>query len=253
MSSPLFSHGLLSRRKQRAQKTFQQVSYLAKDLEGTLIARLPKDRKNLKKVLVIGCPAGLPQAFLQGTSLDVFDPFLAKSFQENKLPFQGAQYDLVLEGFLFHWLNDPLRYLQDVKRLLRPGGLYLAGFLGGTTLTELRQTLLKTDIDLYGGAFARVSPMIKPEAATRLLQSAGFQDAIVDHEEAGVSYPHMKALIQDLRAMGESNALADQRSPKISKDYFERAHQNYLSLFPPKDQNLVATFDMVHMTGWCSV
>jgi len=250
VSNPLFSQALLRCRKQRAQHTFQQVAYLAQDLEETLIERLPKNRESLNKVLLIGCPAGLPQTHLKGVSIDVFDPFLEESFIENKLPFQEGHYDLVLEGFIFHWLNDPLGYLCDIKRLLKPGGLYLSGFLGGSTLTELRQVLLKTDIDLYGGAFARVSPMIKPEAATRLLQSAGFKDAIVDHEETGVSYPHIKSLIQDLRAMGESNALTDQRSLKISKDYFEQAQQNYHVLFPQKGESLLATFDLVHMTGW---
>ena len=252
MSKPLFSQALLRCRKQRSQGTFHQVDYLAQDLEKTLIARLPKNRENLKKVLIIGCPAGLPQSHLKGVSVDVFDPLLDEGFVENKLPFLDAQYDLVLEGFVFHWLNDPLGYLQSVRGLLKTGGLYLSGFLGGTTLTELRQTLLKADIDLYGGAFARVSPMIKPEAATRLLQSAGFQDAIVDHEEIGASYPCIKSLIQDLRAMGESNASTDQRSPKISKDYFKCAEKKYHTLFPQKNDSLVATFDLVHMTGWAA-
>lgn len=250
MLNPLFSQSLLRKRKQRAQHTFQNVSYLAQDLEQTLIERLPKTQKNLRKVLIIGCPAGLPQIHLKSLSTDVFDPFLEEGFVESKLPFQEGHYDLILEGFVFHWLNDPLRYLCGVKRLLRSGGLYLSGFLGGSTLTEMRQTLLKTDIDLYGGAFARVSPMIKPEAATRLLQSAGFNDAIVDHEETGVSYPHITSLVCDLRAMGESNALMDQRSPKVSKNYFGRAQENYHSLFPRKGKNLVATFDLVLMTGW---
>lgn len=250
VSNLLFSQALLRCRKQRAQHTFQQVSYLAQDLEKTLIERLPQNKENLKKILIIGCPAGLPQSHLKGVSIDTFDPFLEENFVENKLPFQDKHYDLVLEGFVFHWLNDPLGYLCDIKRLLKSGGLYLSGFLGGSTLTEMRQALLKTDLDLYGGAFARVSPMIKSEAATRLLQSAGFQDAIVDHEEIGVSYPHIKSLVHDLRAMGESNALRDQRSPKISKGYFESAQKNYHCLFPREDNNLVVTFDLVHMTGW---
>lgn len=250
MPKPLFSHTLLRQRKKRVQPTFHRVSYLAKDIEKTLISRLPKDKKTLKNILIIGCPAQLPLSFLQEMSLDVFDPFLEKAFTETNLPFQSAHYDLIIEGSIFHWLNEPLLYLQEIKRLLRSGGLYLSGFLGGTTLTELRQALIKTDIDLYGGAFARVSPMITPEAATRLLQSAGFQDAIVDHEEIGVAYPHFKSLVQDLRAMGESNALTDQRSPRVSKDYFKQAHKNYGSLYPSQKTNLVATFDMVYMTGW---
>ncbi len=253
MTDALFSYNLLTTRKTKALKTFHKANYLAKDLETTLVKRLPKSSKDLKKILVIGCPGNLIKKHFPEGTYDTFNPFLFPDFSDKNLPFEDKNYDLIVESFIFHWLNDPLDYLAEIHRLLRPGGLYLSGFLGGTTLTELRQAFLKTDIQFYEGAFARISPMIKPEAATRLLQTAGFKDPIVDHEETNVTYPTLKTLIQDLRFMGESNALKDQEAFKTSKNYRESATENYQKLFPQKNDNIIATFDFVFMTGWRSL
>ena len=255
MSADLFSYDLLRERKLRALKTISRADYLVKDLENTLVRRLGVTTSTLKKVLVVGCPGGVVQNYLreQGVDFDVFDPLLEADFKDHKFPFKDSLYDAVVEGFLFHWINEPLMFLAETHRVLRPGGMYLSGFLGGTTLGELRQALLETDIALYEGAYARISPMIKPEAATRILQTVGFKDPIVDHEEIGVGYPGLKNLVQDLRFMGESNALKDQRSPKISKGYMDKAQEHYQKTFPTPDQSLVATFDFVFMTGWRSL
>lgn len=249
----IFNHDLLRLRKQRATKTLDQAHYLVNDLESTLIRRLQSTSQNIKKILVIGCPGTLIKEHFHSQEIDVFDPFLEKGFKESPLPFKEKSYDLIVEGFIFHWLNHPLHYLAEINRILCPGGLYLSGFLGGATLTELRETLIQTDMDLYNGAFARISPMIKPEAATRLLQAASFKDPIVDHEEIGVTYPTLKNLIQDLRAMGESNALREQNPPKQSKTYLEHAEKKYRALFPTKDNTLASTFDFIFMTGWRSL
>lgn len=251
MTGDLFSYDLLKIRKTRALRTFHQADYLAKDMESTLVKRLTS-LKDLQKILIIGCPGGVLKQRLGAFECDFFDPLISEGFTENSLPFKAAHYDLIIDSFVFHWLNKPLDYLMAVHKVLRPGGLYLSGFLGGATLTELRQVCLKTDIELYEGACGRISPMIKPEAATKLLQTAGFKDSIVDHEEIGVSYGTVQNLIQDLRLMGESNALMDQRSLKVSKKYIECAGRNYQILFPQKDKNIIATFDFVFMTGWRS-
>ena len=253
MTPDLFSYDLLKIRKTRAIQTLFKADYLVKDLESTLLARLKSAPKDIQKVLIIGCPGPHLKAHFKTTDIDTFDPFLTPNFKDQELPFKDQAYDLVIEGFIFHWLNNPLLYLAEIHGLLRPGGLYLSGFLGGSTLTELRQALLQTDLDLYQGVFARSSPMIKPEAATRLLQTAGFKDPIVDHEEIGVSYPDLKTLIQALRRMGESNALNDQRSPKVSKTYLDHATKTYQKLFPEQDKTIASTFDFVFMTGWRSL
>lgn len=115
-------------------------------------------------------------------------------------------FDLVIDSGIFHWLNDPIAYVHEVQRCLSQNGIYASAFVGGETLKHLRQQLVQCDLALFGGADLRISPMITPEAMTRLVQSAGLQECIVDHELVTLCYPDLRRAHQDLRFLGAQDA-----------------------------------------------
>ena len=82
-----------------------------------------------------------------------------------------------------------------------------------------------------------------------LLQRASFALPVADKSPRTVTYPNLKKLVTDLRAMGESNALGARRmtaSPKTLFDLTERLYQTHFA----QEERLVATFDLVFLTGW---
>lgn len=249
----LFSPDRLVQHKRRARHTLSRAPYLVRDLEEVLCQRLPLSSLNASDILIVGCPGGIVEAHLKALMPRHLNPFDSVEAQGGPFPFYDQSFDVIIDGFVMHWMNDPLAYLAEMKRMLKPGGLYLGGFMGGRTLTELRQLLIETDLQVYEGAFARVSPMIKPEAATRLMQVAGFLNPVVDHEEVLVRYPDVPALIQDLRWMGEINAMVDQCPIPMRKTYLKTAQAMAERLFPSPDKSFSSTFDFVYMTGWCSL
>jgi len=52
---------------------------------------------------------------------------------EELLPFADASLDLVLSSFSLHWVNDLPGALVQVRRALKPDGLFLAAMAGGET------------------------------------------------------------------------------------------------------------------------
>lgn len=54
------------------------------------------------------------------------------------LPFADASFDLVFSSMALHWVNDMPRLLTEIRRVLKPDGAFLAAFLGGDTLDELK-------------------------------------------------------------------------------------------------------------------
>jgi NADH dehydrogenase [ubiquinone] 1 alpha subcomplex assembly factor 5 len=54
------------------------------------------------------------------------------------LPYADASLDLVISSMALHWVNDVPGLLAEARRVLRPDGVFLAAFLGGDTLMELR-------------------------------------------------------------------------------------------------------------------
>lgn len=249
----LFNQKLLRQRRINASKTFYKAAYLSSDMEKTLIKRLPP-LTGKEKVLLLGGPSQILSQKLHSFRSIELDVVLLENFSEEQITPLTASYDLIIDAFLFHWINDPIQYLLCIKKALRAGGLYLSGFLGGKTLTELRHALIQTDLDLLKGACARVSPMIPAEAATRLLHATGFRDPVVDHDEVKVIYPHLSQLIQDLRNMGETNALSEPPKIVTQKTYFSCLEHHYRTLTHyhsqgPNPTTIQATFDFIFMSG----
>lgn len=107
-------------------------------------------------------------------------PGLRLQADEERLPFADQSLDLVVSTLALHWTNDLPGSLIQVRRALRPDGLFLASILGGATLTELRQALMAAEAEITGGAGLRVAPLADAYDAAGLLQRAGFALPVAD-------------------------------------------------------------------------
>ena len=167
---------------------------------------------------------------------------------EERLPFAEESLDLVVSSLALHWTNDLPGALIQIRRALKPDGLFVGAIFGGATLTEFRQALMQADSELSGGAGPRISPFADVVEAAALLQRAGFALPVADVDRVQVGYAHPMELIRDLRAMGESNVLAERRP--LSRRVLARACEVYAERFARPDGRIVATFEIVPMTGW---
>src|SRR5439155_1045537 len=64
---------------------------------------------------------------------------LAVAADEEALPFRDGSIDLVISAFALQYVNDLPGTLIQVRRALKPDGLFLAALAGGDTLAELRE------------------------------------------------------------------------------------------------------------------
>ncbi len=164
-------------------------------------------------------------------------------------PLAPESIDLILSVLALHWVNDLPGLFVQARRALRPDGLFLAAFLGGATLMELRQSLLAAEAEICGGAAMRVSPFADLSDAAALLQRAGFALPVADCDVVTARYDHLFALVRDLRAMGETAAFAE-RAPPLRRAVMLRAAEIYAQRFSDPDGRIRATFEIVTVTGW---
>ncbi|MBU1375744.1 MAG: methyltransferase domain-containing protein [Alphaproteobacteria bacterium] len=169
---------------------------------------------------------------------------------EERLPFADASLDLIVSTLGLHWTNDVVGALIQVRRALKPDGLFIGAFLGGVTLTELRQSLVAAESEILGGAGSRVSPFADAQDAANLLQRAGFVQAVSDVDTVTVRYEHPLKLISDLRQMGETGVLADRHPKPLTRKLLERTFQLYAERFGGEDGRIPATFEILTVTGW---
>jgi SAM-dependent methyltransferase len=160
----------------------------------------------------------------------------------------GSQ-DLIVSLMSLHWANDLPGALSQIRRALKPDGLFLGTLLGAGTLKELRAVLTEAELEARGGAQARVSPFADGFDGAALLQRAGFALPVADVDRVTVRYPDLLALIRDLRAMGETNGLAGPVRP-LTRGIVGRAAQLYAERHADGDGRIPATFEIVHLAGW---
>ncbi|PZQ65795.1 MAG: SAM-dependent methyltransferase [Phenylobacterium zucineum] len=169
---------------------------------------------------------------------------------EERLPFADGSLDLIVSTLGLHWTNDVVGALIQARRALRPDGLFIGAFLGGVTLTELRQSLVAAESEILGGAGSRVSPFADAQDAANLLSRAGFVQPVSDVDRVTVTYEHPLRLLADLRQMGETNVLADRHPKPLSRALLQRTFELYVEKFGGPDGRIPATFEILTLTGW---
>ncbi len=169
---------------------------------------------------------------------------------DERLPLAPQSLDLVLSALALHFASDLPGVMTQIRRALRPDGLFLAALLGGDTLTELRQAFAAAEVELEGGLSPRVLPFADLRDLGALLQRAGFALPVADVDRVVVRYADAFALMQDLRRMGATNVLADRRRTALRRATLLRMAQVYGERFADSDGRIRATFDIVWLSGW---
>lgn len=169
---------------------------------------------------------------------------------EEALPFAEASFDLVASGLALQSVNDLPGTLVQIRRILKPDGLFLACLLGGQSLHELRTAWAIAEEETTGGTSPRVAPFADVRDMGGLLQRAGFALPVTDLDPLIVRYDHMFALMHDLRAMGATNALRDRSRRPLRRATLLRAAEIYATRFADADGRVRATFEIIWLSGW---
>ena len=265
MSQPdpllVFDRGVVRRRRERAAREWQKHAFLKREIAERLVERLGDVRKDFASALDLGCHGDEIATALAGRVASLVRADLGHGFaaraggpaivaDEEALPFARASFDLVLSAMSLHWVNDLPGALIQIARVLRPDGLFLGAMLGGATLWQLRQALAAAESEVEGGLSPRVSPFADLRDAAGLLQRAGFAMPVADNETIEVEYESALALMRDLGAMGESNAVAERRRGLGRRGTLMRAAEIYGERFAAKSGRISASFEVLYLHGW---
>ena len=169
---------------------------------------------------------------------------------EEALPLRDGCLDLVVSALALQFVNDLPGALVQIRRALKPDGLFLAALIGGDSLTELRQAFAAAEEEIEGGVSPRVAPFIELREGGGLLQRAGFALPVADIDRLTVRYDNAFALMHDLRRMGATNALTQRRRVLLKRATVMRMAEIYRENFSDPDGRVRATFDIVWLSGW---
>jgi SAM-dependent methyltransferase len=256
----IFDRALLRRRRRRAA-ALGPATFLLDRVAGDLAERLATVLRRFALAVDLGTPGEAVRNAL--TRLESVGRIVAADVvpdaargeiivaaDEEALPFGDATLDLVVSALALQFVNDLPGVLVQIRRALKPDGLFLAALLGGETLTELRQSFAEAESDIEGGVSPRVAPFADLRDLGALLQRAGFALPVTDVDRVTVRYDAVFGLMHDLRRMGATNALLARRRTPLKRATLQRMAEIYAQRFADDDGRLRATFEIIWLSGW---
>lgn len=164
---------------------------------------------------------------------------------EDRLPLRDSSVDLIINCGMLDTVEDLPGALVLARRAIRPGGLFMANFVGAISLPCLRSAISST-----GSSVARIHPQIDLRGAGDLMTRAGFSQPVVDADTFTARYSDLATLVSDLRAMGMQNVLA-QRVVMSRNEAGEIAAA--FQAFADADGKIAERFTIINVSGWVPV
>ena len=251
----VFDRMLLRRRQLRARGLGPET-FLIDRVAADLADRLGAVLRQFAVAVDLGTPSGAVQEALADNPsvgrLVTASPLPGDDVvaDEEALPFRDASLDLVVSVLALQFVNDLPGTLIQIRRALKPDGLFLAALLGGDTLAELRQAFAEAEAEIEGGVSPRVAPFADVREMGALLQRAGFALPVTDVERITVRYSSPFILMGELRRMGATNMLTERRRTPLRRATLKRMAEVYAQRFADQDGKIRATFEIIWLSGW---
>jgi SAM-dependent methyltransferase len=261
----LFDRALLRSRRRRALALapsdflLGRVAEDAADRIATVLRRFPlaldlgTPGDALRRALIASGRVGTviaADALIDRVARDDSASVLKLVCDEEALPFDDASLDLVTSGLSLQFVNDLPGTLVQIRRALKPDGLFLAALIGGDSLSELRQAFATAEAEIENGVSPRVAPFADVRDLGSLLQRAGFALPVTDVDRFTVRYASPLALMHDLRRMGATNALVERSRRPLKRAVLARTMEDYGARFADADGRIRATFEIMWLSGW---
>jgi len=253
-----FDRGLRRLRRDRAATFADDSRFLHHRAADELLARLDLVARPFRSALDLGCGDGYLADRLVARGLNVVPADAGAIFaeraggiqvDEDALPFPPGTFDLVASVGTLDTVNDLPGALIQIRRSLRPDGLFLAAFAGAGSLPRLRAALRAAEDAEGCGAAPRIHPQIDVRAAGDLLVRAGFALPVADTDSIDVRYPDFAHLVRDLRGMAAANLLAGRAPGSLGRTGYAAAAASFAAAAQP-DGRTVERFDIIYLSGW---
>ena len=257
-ANPVLFNRKLLRQRQRRALSLGPETFLIDRIASDLAERLGTVLRQFDVAVDLGTPTDAVRDVLaDNASIGMFVaasalPRRAPAIvaDEEALPLRDGALDLVVSALALQFVNDLPGALVQIRRALKPDGLFLAALLGGDTLGELRQSFAAAESEVEGGVSPRVAPFADVREMGALLQRAGFALPVTDVERLTVRYSSPFVLMGELRRMGATNALAERRRTPLRRATLQRMAQIYAQRFADPDGKVRATFEVIWLSGW---
>ncbi|MEO5328720.1 MAG: methyltransferase domain-containing protein [Magnetococcus sp. THC-1_WYH] len=243
-----------------------------------LASRLGEIRVQPKIILDLGCRSGLFREALKRLNKGktrIVSATFAESCAENiqqrnrrfalftkkpgvlcshplRLPFPNGTFDGVLSNMALHWGGSQREQFHEIRRVLKPDGVFLFTIPGAQTLIELRMCLAELDQQRWHRLWPRIPEFPSIHTLGDTLLRLGFRLPVVDRDVIHPTFADTQTLLQHLRSLGGCNPHIERHNALTPKGYFTQLQHLYQSRYAATSPRLSATVEILFGHGWRS-
>jgi NADH dehydrogenase [ubiquinone] 1 alpha subcomplex assembly factor 5 len=252
MTSTIFDTPLLRMRQNRKNISFKDHDFIYRWTCHQILDRLSVITRGFDNVTHFGARDDcLIKKFKASYSCDLnaqHSPHVIGD--EEALPLRFSSQDLIVSTLNLHRMNDVPGALIQIKRALKPDGLFMGAMFGGQTLLSFRESIMEAEMEYHGGVSPRIFPFADKQDCGALMQRAGFALPVIDSETLTVSYSNLTKMLHDLRGMSESNILLERNKKYVGRDFFNKVEEIYRDKTDSDSGYFDAKFEIIFLLGW---
>ena len=159
--------------------------------------------------------------------------FQFKEIDAQSIPFDDETFDAVIANFMLYHVPDCLRALQEIKRVLKPGGTLIAATVGDNHMKEMMGYLQQVHVDNIWESYAISFTL---ENGLEQLQSV-FSDVTLSRYEDGLKVTKIEPIMAYIRSSMRATELSEEELVKVQAN-LEQELKEKGSIFITKDAGL---------------
>lgn len=166
----------------------------------------------------------------------------------DNLSFKRDYYNLIYSNCFIHIADDFQKNLDVIFKSLKSNGFFIAAIPDKDSMFQLLNSMYKTDLYFYNGAYKRVNNTIEIDNILSILKKLNFDAPSIHSDSISIDYQIFNKLLNDVRKMNLSYCYLDKKQKFENKNYI-----NVLEKFYKKnyfDTNYKLDIKINIISGW---
>lgn len=240
-------------RRARAAKNFAAHAFLHERIADDIDDRLQSINRQFDTAIIDGMgpittallrSPKIQNAIIADSVADFLQPRTASFIMHpDALAIEDSSANAYISILRLHSVNDPVGAITQIKRVLKPDGLFIGAVFAEDTLKNFRSSLYRAESEIMGGVAGRFAPFATIQSLGQVLSRSGLALPVVDIDKVRVDYKNPLTLLRDIKGMGENLAL-NATPPPLRRSVLQQACEYFESDFG------YDYFDIVYLTGW---
>ncbi len=223
---------------------------LSAEIAKRLMERLEWIKINPEVIIDLGCGSSEDIKLLQNRypgavviGCDKSNRSVGIRANAEALPFASGSVDFIYSNMMLPWVVDPQCVFNEVRRVLKPNGLFFFASLGPDTLREARLAWAQVDSHKHINDFEDMHNI------GDMLAKAGLVDPVVDTEWLTATYSNPIYLLEELKQAG-SYILDRTQKGTTSRSALNKFKSSYETLIEDNEARYPATFEIIYGHAW---